>query len=83
MSDDVHVAEQQDVDDAVAAASAALPGWSATLPSERAKLLLRIADLIDENAAEFLRLESLCSGKPVNAAGMMEIGLASSTFRCR
>ena len=42
----------EDVDRAVEAAKKALPDWLDTTPGERAELLLKLADVIDENAEE-------------------------------
>ena len=47
---------QSDVDAAVAAARAALPAWSAISPDERTRIMLRYADLIDEQSALFTEL---------------------------
>ncbi|MEM1261289.1 MAG: aldehyde dehydrogenase family protein [Pseudomonadota bacterium] len=44
------------VDSAVAAAGRALPGWSAISHDERTRLILKYADLIDENAELFTEL---------------------------
>lgn len=46
----------EDADRAVAAAAAALPAWSAMLPGERRKLLLRAADVMDSHASDFIRI---------------------------
>ena len=55
-----------DVDVAVAAARAAMRGeWGATLPRERAKLLNRVADLIEERADELAELEVRDNGKTI------------------
>lgn len=53
-----------DVDRAVASASAAFAGgaWSDLHPAERARIMLRYADLIEENAQELAWLEALDSG---------------------
>ena len=56
---------QADVDRAVEAAKKALPEWLETTPAERAEILLRLADLIDENAEELAQLESVNVGKPI------------------
>jgi aminobutyraldehyde dehydrogenase len=56
---------QADVDRAVEAAKKALPGWLETTPGERAEILLKLADLIDENAEELAQLESVNVGKPI------------------
>jgi betaine-aldehyde dehydrogenase len=53
-----------DVDAAVAAAKAAFPGWAATPPGERARALLRMADLIEERGEEIAELEAADAGKP-------------------
>src|SRR4249919_3286238 len=52
--------DKADIEDAVSAARAAYDGgWSTMLPSERARLLLRMADLIEERATELTQLETL------------------------
>src|SRR5437763_14028211 len=58
----------KDVDRAVEAAKQALPEWLETTPGERAEMLLKLADLIDENAEELAKLESTNVGKPLSAA---------------
>src|SRR5213082_794708 len=55
----------KDVDRAVEAAKQALPEWLETTPGERAEALLKLADLIDENAEELAKLESTNVGKPL------------------
>ena len=52
-------ARSEDVDRAVAAATAAFPGWSELAAADRGRLLLRLADAIEANADELARLESL------------------------
>src|SRR5215204_7260807 len=59
---------QADVDRAVQAAKTALPEWLETTPGERAELLFKLADLIDENADELAALESKNVGKPLSYA---------------
>ena len=58
----------EDVDAAVEAAKAALPGWLDSTPGERAELLLRLADVLDANAEELARIESRNVGKPLGSA---------------
>jgi aminobutyraldehyde dehydrogenase len=58
----------EDVDRAVQAAKRALPEWLETTPGERAEVLLKLADLIDEHAEELAQLESTNVGKPLPAA---------------
>src|SRR5438874_164277 len=58
----------EDVDRAVEAAKKALPEWLETTPGERAEILLKLADLLDEHAEELAELESQNVGKPLPAA---------------
>ena len=55
------------VDAAVAAAEKAFTGWARTPPRDRATLMLRIADRIEAEAAEYAALESRNTGKPLTA----------------
>ncbi len=58
----------EDVDRAVKAARAAFEnGWSTTTPGERAGMLLKLADTIEEHADELSELESANAGKPIAA----------------
>ena len=65
---DVPRGTAEDVDRAVQAAKKALPEWLETTPGERAEVLLKLADLIDEHAEELAQLESTNVGKPLPAA---------------
>jgi aldehyde dehydrogenase (NAD+) len=58
----VMAAGNEDVDMAVNAAAAALPGWKKVTPSERGLLLFRLAGLIERDADTFAHLESLDNG---------------------
>jgi succinate-semialdehyde dehydrogenase / glutarate-semialdehyde dehydrogenase len=69
-----------DVERAVEAARAALPGWLETTPGERATALLRLADLVDEHADELVELESRNVGKPLEVA-RLEIPVCSDNLR--
>jgi 1-pyrroline dehydrogenase len=57
-----------DVDAAVEAAALALPEWLEATPAERAELLLKLADVVDENAEELAEIESRNVGKPLSYA---------------
>src|SRR5437773_702667 len=59
---------QADVDRAVQAAKKALPEWLETTPGERAEVLLKLADAIDEHTDELAELESKNVGKPLSYA---------------
>jgi phenylacetaldehyde dehydrogenase len=79
----VPYAEAEDVDRAVEAARRAFDGgpWSRTSPSGRAKLMWKLADLIDGNADELAQLETLDNGKPFSVARRGDIPGAAEMFR--
>ena len=70
-----------DVDAAIAAATRAAPGWGATPADERARLLNRLADLVERDLEDLARLESRDSGKPVALARSLDIPRAISNLR--
>jgi 1-pyrroline dehydrogenase len=65
---EVPASTAEDVDRAVQAAKKALPEWLETTPGERAELLLKLADVIDDNAEDLAELESRNVGKPLSYA---------------
>ncbi|TDC47933.1 aldehyde dehydrogenase family protein [Jiangella ureilytica] len=74
----------EDVDRAVAAARAAFePGsaWRRTTPRQRARLLWRMAELIDQHADELAQLETLDNGKPFLGARDGDVATAAELFR--
>ena len=74
-------ASDADVDAAVAAAQAAFKTWRNTTAAERADVLLKIADVIDENAELFALQETLDNGKPIRETRAADIPLSSDHFR--
>ena len=66
------------LDEAVAAARQALPGWSAQSLDERRALILKIADRLEENIGELAQLLSEEQGKPIEGfaglGAMFELG---------
>ena len=70
-----------DVDRAVAAAKAAFPGWRATNPAERSRLISRLADLLEEHADELARLDSLDVGMPYMEARYVDLAFSISILR--
>ena len=71
----------EDVDAAVAAARAAFEGeWGHMKASDRGRLLLRLADLIEKNGDELVMLESLDSGKPVSAVRRQDLPAVIDTL---
>ena len=71
----------EDVDAAVVAASRAFESWRRTPAEERSRLLIRVAELIEENFDELARLESEDSGKPIALARRMDVPRAILNFR--
>ena len=78
---EVAEARPADVDRAVDAAAAAFGAWSRTPASERGRLLLRLADAIEANAAELARLETLDTGHPIAHSTMLDAPRTAATFR--
>jgi aminobutyraldehyde dehydrogenase len=61
-------ASAEDVDRAVQSAKEALSEWLETTPGERAEMLLKLADAIEEHADELAEIESRNVGKPLSFA---------------
>lgn len=74
-------AGKEDVDMAVNAAWRAFETWKDTSPQERAAMLLKIADLIDENAEKLAMIETLDNGKPIRETSTIDVPLSSDHFR--
>ncbi|MBI1247866.1 aldehyde dehydrogenase family protein [bacterium] len=75
--------EKADVDKAVAAARRAFDSgpWPAMTPSQRGKLIWKLADLMDRHIEEFAEIESLDNGKPKAVAAAADVPLAIDLFR--
>ena len=73
----------EDVNRAVAAARQAFESgpWRLMNPSERGKLLWRLADAIEARTEEFAQLESLDNGKPLTVARAADVALTVDHFR--
>ncbi|MFJ8628993.1 gamma-aminobutyraldehyde dehydrogenase [Kitasatospora sp. NPDC093550] len=69
----VALAGTGDVDAAVAAARAALPGWSSATPGARSEALTRLAGVLTEAAADLARVETAQTGKPVKLATEFDV----------
>lgn len=72
---------EKDIDRAVRAAGAAYPGWSSLAAADRGRLLLRLADLIEEHSVELARLESLDTGHPLHDSTLLDVPRTVATFR--
>ena len=74
-------ATKEDVDAAVQAAWAAFPAWRDLEPDKRADILLKIADVIDENKELLATIESMDNGKPIRETLAVDIPMAADHFR--
>jgi acyl-CoA reductase-like NAD-dependent aldehyde dehydrogenase len=76
-------AQAEDVDRAVVAARKSFDRgtWRDLPPAERAKVLWKIGDMIEERATEFAQIETLDNGMPINDALLFHVPLAAATFR--
>jgi acyl-CoA reductase-like NAD-dependent aldehyde dehydrogenase len=68
-----------ETDRAVAAAKAAFPAWRAVAPSDRARLLRRLATLVEEHLEELALLETRNVGKPISDS-RGEVGMVAEVF---
>jgi betaine-aldehyde dehydrogenase len=69
----------EETDAAVARAKAAFPAWRDVAPSDRARLLRRLASLVEEHGEELARIESENVGKPIGGA-RAEVGMVAEVF---
>jgi betaine-aldehyde dehydrogenase len=76
---ELETAGVEETDAAVARAKAAFPEWRAVAPVDRARLLRRLATLVEEHHEELARLESRNVGKPISGA-RGEVGMVAQVF---
>jgi len=76
---EIEAAGVEETDSAVARAKDAFPGWRAVAPADRARLLRRLATLVEEHGEELARLESRNVGKPI-AGARGEVGMVAQVF---
>ena len=69
----------EETDAAVERAKAAYPAWRAVSPTDRARLLRRLATLVEEHHEELSRIESRNVGKPISGA-RGEVGMVAQVF---
>jgi acyl-CoA reductase-like NAD-dependent aldehyde dehydrogenase len=69
----------EETDAAVERARAAYPAWRAVAPADRARLLRRLATLVEEHHEELSRIESRNVGKPI-AGARGEVGMVAQVF---
>ena len=79
----VAFANQQDINQAVAAAKAAFPEWSNTPPMKRARIMFKYKELLEKHLDELAQLVSEQHGKLLNdAKGSVIRGLEVVEFVC-
>ena len=71
----------EDVELALDAAHAAKEAWGKTSPAERANILNRIADRIEQNLSLIATAETIDNGKPIRETMNADIPLAIDHFR--
>ena len=71
----------EDISAAYEAARDAFPGWSSTTIGERSRIMLKIAQLIEDNLDRLAAAEAKDNGKPLSLAKTVDIPRASSNFR--
>ena len=70
----------EEVDEAVARAKAAFPGWRAVAPGDRSRLLRALADGLEARSGDLAVLEARNAGKPISDA-RGEIAMVVECFR--
>ena len=75
--------DREDIDRAVKAARNAFenPAWADMSPSQRGRLIWKLADLLEARTEEFAQIESLDNGKPLAIARVADVPLAVDLFR--
>ena len=74
-------AKAADVDKAVAAARTAFPPWRDMNPSDRGRLIMRLADKMEDYFDELTELESLDTGHPIRDTRRLDLPRTLLNFR--
>ncbi len=74
-------ASESDVDLAVKSAKEAFKTWKKVTPKKKAKILNKIADIIDKNREFLATIETLDNGKPIRESMGADLPMASAHFR--
>lgn len=72
---------KEDIEKALDAAHKAFPTWSRTAAAERARVLLKIADVIEENLELLARVETIDNGKAIRETRAADLPLCVDHFR--
>ncbi len=78
---DAPLATAREVGLAVEAARRAFDDWWFLPPTQRSRLIWRLADLLEENAAELATIEVLDNGKPLGEAQAVDVALTIELLR--
>lgn len=78
---DIARSDASDIERALDAAHAAKDAWGRTSPAERSRLLLKIADRMEDNLEILARAETLDNGKPIRETMAADLPLAIDHFR--
>ena len=78
---EVAMAGREDIDRAVVAAQKAFPAWSRMAAADRGRILLKLAELIESNAEELARLESLDTGHPLRDSRALDVPRTAACYR--
>ncbi|HTR47650.1 MAG TPA: aldehyde dehydrogenase family protein [Verrucomicrobiae bacterium] len=75
--------DKEDINRAVDAARAAFDNgpWRKLAPSERARMIWKLGDLVEKHGEEFAQLESLDNGKPLTVARVADVPGTVNMFR--
>lgn len=71
---------EAEINAAVAAAKAAFPAWANTPAKQRAKLMRRLGELIEQNVPHLAALETMDTGLPIAQTSKLLIPRASENF---
>ena len=78
---DIAESSRADVEKAVEAANEAFKSYSQSSIQERSDLLLKIADIIEENAETLALIETLDNGKPIRETRAIDVAFSVEHFR--
>ena len=73
--------DERDVERAVEAAASTFEAWSNTPTTERSRIMMAIADLVDKNVDRLALAECIDNGKPLSLARSLDIPRAATNFR--
>ncbi len=72
---------EKDIENALDAAHKAAPEWGRTSAAERASVLLKMADIIEENLEYLARVETIENGKPIRETMNADLPLVVDHYR--